>query len=569
MRARVMSGEPFSGFETKRTRKDGSFIDVGISTAPLYDAAGRSVGLVAVYADITERKRAEEQQRAREAAEAASRAKSQFLANMSHELRTPLNAIIGFSELMQEPAMGELNERQSRYVLNVLNSGRHLLQIVNDILDLAKIEAGRLVLDKVSFEVGPAIAEAHRLLEPLAAAKRLDFTLAVGKELPLLVADRAKLKQILYNLVSNAIKFTPEGGRVRTSVTRSTDGAPGVTIAVTDTGIGIKPEDQHRIFLEFEQVDGSYARHQQGTGLGLALTLRLVEAHDGRIWLESAPDWGTTFFVSLPSASPDGVATVPGETTPNGADGRPTVLVIEDDPTASRLVARYLGEAGFDVAFAKTAAEGIAAARQRRPVAITLDVLLPDQDGLELLAQLRADPETKDIPVVVVSVTSNRELGFSLGAAEWLEKPIDGARLVEAVRRALPGAGISLPTVLVIDDNSQMVELLDAVLHNHGCRVLRAYDGATGVETAIAHQPQVIVLDLLMPGLSGFDVVQRLRQNPRTEQIPILISTVKDLTAEDQQRLQGQVRSIVSKSGPDHLVRVLQGLGLVQGGAIA
>jgi PAS domain S-box-containing protein len=556
----LTNGDSLSDVETARLRKDGSRVEVSISTARLHDQAGRLSGVVAVYSDMTERRRASAEQRARETAEAANRAKSQFLANMSHELRTPLNAIIGFSELLDDQAYGELNPRQHKYVTNILSSGRHLLQLINDILDLAKIEAGRLTLDVSEFTIASALEDVQRIVEPLALSKRIAVTVESADDLPPLVADRPKLKQIFYNLVSNAIKFTPEGGKVSVTA-RAADG--GIFISVADTGIGIGSEDLERIFLEFEQVDSSYARHQEGTGLGLALTRRLVELHGGRIWVESVLGHGSTFSFVLPltpAATRPAPRQGPAARLPEPSDRRPVVLVVEDEKAATDLLVDYLSENGYAVAHARNGAEAIELARRLRPAAITLDIILPDTDGLEVLATLRSLPETRDIPVVVVSITDNRELGFSLGAAAWLVKPVDREQFLEAVTRTAPTAGHRSSTVLVVDDEPETVDFLSDLLESRGLRVIGAHDGEQAIRLAREESPDVIVLDLIMPGVNGFDVVQRLRENPKTRDIRILISTVKDLTQDERAQLQGQVQRIVSKSGAEDLLLALQTL---------
>jgi PAS domain S-box-containing protein len=575
LRERVLgNGDSLTDLETVRLRKDGSRVEVSISTARLHDPAGRLAGVVAVYADITERRRATANQRAREAAEAASRAKSQFLANMSHELRTPLNAIIGFSELLEDQAYGDLNERQHKYVTNILSSGRHLLQLVNDILDLAKVEAGRLVVEASEFSVGTALDDVQRIAEPLALAKRIGLTVESCDDLPRLIADRPKVKQILYNLVSNAIKFTPEGGSVVVAA-RAMDHRPkpllppewdaeGIVISVADTGIGIGPDDLERVFLEFEQLDSSYARQQEGTGLGLALTRRLVELHGGRIWVESEVGRGSTFSFVLP-LTPGGPSTDSSlhQTTalPEPSDKRPLVLVVEDEKVGSELLTNYLSKNGYAVVPARNGAEAIDLARQLRPAAITLDILLPDTDGLEVLATLRSLPETREIPVVVVSISDNRELGFSLGAAGWLVKPVDREQFLEVVCQVMPaGVRDRRTTVLVVDDEPETVEFLSDLLESRGFRVLRAGNGEEAVRLALEEVPDAIILDLLMPGMTGFDVVQRLREHPKTRDIRILISTVKDLTQDEREGLRGQVQRIVSKSGAEDLLQALNTL---------
>jgi DNA-binding response OmpR family regulator len=385
---------------------------------------------------------------------------------------------------------------------------------------------------------------------------------------PALFAEEAKFKQIMYNLLSNAIKFTPEGGRVviRAHVVPApnapTDHDEWLVIEVQDDGIGIRPEDQGRIFLEFEQVDGSYSREQQGTGLGLALTRRLVELHGGRIIVESSEGKGSVFTVTMPRVPPSlrtGVDLLEAAGAPPKNDGSPIVLVVEDDPVASELLTHYLTSHGYAVAHACNAAQALESAQRLKPVAITLDILLPDQDGLEVLAQLRALAETERIPVIVVSITDDRELGFSLGASEWLVKPVNRERFLDAVANAVPGAESSSgKTVLVIDDHRETVDLLADTLERRGFRALRAYGGEAGLRLATREVPDAIVLDLVMPDISGFEVARQLQEQDATRAIPIMVFTFKELAAEERAVLNGQVRQIVSKSDTGDLLDAIQ-----------
>ena len=568
LRTRVLHGDSVIGLETQRMRKDGSTIDVSLSYAPLHDRTGRSIGAIIVYQDVTERRLAFEQRQAREAADAANRAKSNFLANMSHELRTPLNAIIGFSELLEDDSFGTLNERQKRYVTNVRTSGNHLLQLVNDILDLAKIESGRLVLEPESINLNTLLHDMQRGLEPLAVAKRQTFLLEIPEELPPVIADRGKVKQILYNLLSNAIKFTKPEGRVgvRAKYSRGEHSQPQVEIAVWDTGIGIAPEDLTRVFLEFEQLDSSYVRQQEGTGLGLALTQRLIEAHGGRIWVESIVEKGSTFTFVLP-ASPVVAASEPVTQPPVRILGqnnqRPLVLVVEDDTTGRELLNHYLVENGYAVAYATTGAEAIELARRLKPAAISLDILLPDEHGLHILSKLRADPETKDIPVVVVSITDDRDLGLSAGAAAWLVKPVQRRQFIEALDRVMPnGKRDGKLVALVVDDDVEAVDLATDILRQRGFEVLQAFGGTEGLTLALERLPSLIILDLSMPGVSGFTVAKQLRANPRTRHTPILVSTALDLSATEREELLRHVQTIVPKSGGKAILEALERLGL-------
>lgn len=542
-------------------------------SAPVFDAAGRVVWSIVAFSDITVRKQAEEElRRAKAAAEAANSAKSDFLAKMSHELRTPLNSIIGFSEMLQDASFGPLNEKQQRYVTNVLTSGRNLLHLINDILDLSKVEAGHVELALSEFDVGMALSEVQTIVGTLVHKKQLNLELEVEAGLPPLRADQSKFKQVLYNLLSNAIKFTPKGGDIRVTARRGSEidareGGQWIEISVADTGIGLRPEDKERIFGEFEQVDSSYTRDQEGTGLGLALSRKLVELHGGWIWVESELGKGSVFRFVLPLtrpiASPESaVAEVPGK----GSQGGPLILVVEDDQPAKELLAHQLANAGYRLAHATTGEQAVTLAKELQPAGITLDILLPDGDGLDVLAKLKSLPTTRDIPVVVVSITQNKELGLSLGAVDWIVKPVNRGQFLAAVRRAFAAhPAKEMATVLVVDDEAPTVELLTDMLGSQGYRVLSASDGRQGIEVARAERPDLIVLDLLMPGATGFEVVRELRTCSELQETPILIFTVKDLSPEERERLRGSVQAIVTKGATGDLLRELARIRPIQG----
>lgn len=524
---------------------------------------------------------------AKDVAEAANRAKSEFLANMSHELRTPMNAIIGFSEILADQTFGELNAKQAKYVNNILTSGRHLLQLINDILDLSKVEAGRMELQCSSFDVGQALRDVITIVKQLAGKKSVALQTEVEPNLPLITADPAKFKQILYNLLSNAIKFTPPEGSVTVKALAAADQqvlGPALRLTVTDTGIGLKKEDQERIFGAFEQADSSYARQQQGTGLGLALTRQLVELHGGRIWVESQGEGrGSTFIVVLPmgAAKPaeaplplqaDSATAESGQQAAGlssvlrqGAQGdrsKPLILIVEDNRQASELLSHYLTEAGYDVVHAFDGEQAVQMAKERRPAAITLDVMLPKKDGFHVLAEIKSTPETQQIPVVIVSITEDRQVGLTLGAADYLTKPVDPERLIRALQQAMAAGGAGTKTVLVVDDDQQTRDLLTQVLESRHYRVLVAAGGRQGIEMALAQHPDVIILDLMMPEVSGFDVVQTVRARPETKDIPIVVFTSKDLTAEERLQLSRGVQAILSKEGKEGLLQALTLLGI-------
>jgi len=474
------------------------------------------------------------------------RLKSQFLANMSHELRTPLNSVIGFSEVLIDGLLGEMPPERKECVENIYASGEHLMALINDILDLSKIEAGRMELSLETFEVEELIQNVRKTVAPMIEEKSQILTIEVAEGLPPLNADRVRVRQVLLNLLSNAHKFTPTGNEITLSC-RMADSAT-VLFSVDDTGVGIKPEDQELIFEEFRQADGTATREVEGTGLGLTISKRLIEMHGGTIWLESTYGEGTTFSFLLPLNGPT-PETQDAEDALTTAELNRKVLIVEDDRQFSNLLSLYLRREGYNPIQHYEGQGVLEQARSLRPALITLDVMLPGEDGWETLQKLKSDPETRDIPVLVISALRNSELALSLGAADYLVKPVDRDALHTVLSR-LPELEQALgqPRILVIDDDAQLIVLLEALLRDEACTLVPAYDGEEGLARARRLQPDGILLDLMMPGMSGFEVLDELKSDERTADIPVIVLTVKSVTSEERKQLNQHIETLMHKS---------------------
>jgi len=476
----------------------------------------------------------------------ANRHKSVFLANMSHELRTPLNAIIGFSELLTDARDGQFDEAtRTRFLSQILTSGKHLLGLINDILDLSKVEAGQMELRLQTVSIADVVDQVVKTVEPLVGKKNIQLQAQVDGAGEVL-ADAGKLKQMLLNLVSNAIKFTPEGGSVSLAASRLKD---TVEISVTDTGIGIAQADQRQIFREFHQVDHGPGRKHEGTGLGLALTKRFAALHGGDVRVESVPEKGSTFTLILPVRA--GVAPAGDHVQPamNGHGAGPLILVVEDDPAAAELLTRQLIAAGYRTEVARTGTEALAKARDLHPAAITLDIILPEVDGWEVMTQLKSDEQTSTIPVVVVSVVDNPELGLALGAIDYFVKPVEAKELIarlNLLRVKKPNGGEV--RVLIVDDEAANRHWLTKALEPAGFTVLPASGGREAIEMAKSLKPDLVLLDLMMPEVTGFDVVEALRADESTRETPIMVLTASNLTKADKRHLNGRVSEILSRS---------------------
>jgi signal transduction histidine kinase/CheY-like chemotaxis protein len=480
----------------------------------------------------------------------ANHHKTVFLANMSHELRTPLNAILGFSELLIDSTNGQFPDAtRKRFLEQIHSSGKHLLGLINDILDLSKIEAGQMELRLQMVSVADVVGQVASTVEPLAAQKQihLEFEAASAGQI---LADEGKLKQMILNLVANAIKFTPEGGTVTIKGARIVD---RLEIVVSDTGIGIAEQDLPRLFMEFQQVDSGTSRKQQGTGLGLALSRSFAILHGGDVRVESELGKGSRFTIDLPfeARSPHLMPKALAESVAKAAGdlSRPLVLVVEDDPAAAELLGRQIERAGFRTEIARTGVEAVAMAKEHKPAAITLDILLPDVDGWEVLTRLKRDEMTSDIPVIVVSVVDNPELGRALGALDYFVKPVEAKELVHRLLsfNFKRKSGDRKTRILVVDDEVANRDWLKEVLEPEGFTVLLAKGGQEAIELAMSRKPDLLMLDLLMPGVNGFDVVAALSGNEGTKAIPIVVLTAKSLTRADIKQLNGHVSTILKR----------------------
>src|SRR5712664_3784571 len=481
--------------------------------------------------------------------------KSQFLANMSHELRTPLNAILGFTQLLHEGEVGPLNDQQRDFLGNVLPSSHHLLRLINDVLDLAKVESGKLDFRPESIDLAQTIGEVGAILRTTAAEKQVRVEIAVDSSIGRVVLDPARLKQVLYNYLSNALKFTPTGGLV--TVRALPEGPEFFRIEVDDTGAGITAEDLRRLFVEFQQLDAGAAKKHGGTGLGLALTKRIVEAQGGTVGVHRTPGAGSVFHAVLPRRMKGELPAVSRPVVAVNAGG-PSILVIEDNATDEVLIVKALTTAGYSVQTATTGAQALVKLREADFDAITLDLLLPDMSGVDLLARMRSESRTADVPVVVLSVVAEKGAVAGFRVTDVLANPLE----VEALLAALRQAGVSPErrgAVLVVDDDESCLKLMEATLGRSGYRTICRRDGEAGLKAAAESPLIAVVLDLIMPHLDGFEFLDRFRRTEAGQRTPVIIWTVKDLTSYDQARLRKTAQAVVMKGsdGAAGLVREL------------
>ena len=570
---RVLAEGKVTNYELTARARDGTLTVVSYNASTFHDRDRVLQGVFAAARDMTEVKLYERAlQQKNVELEDASRMKSEFLANMSHELRTPLNAIIGFSEILRDGLIGDMSKQQRGFIGDIFSSGTHLLSLINDILDLSKVEAGKMLLDLEPVPIASWLRNSLSIVREKAAERRIHLDLAGHEELGVFHADARKVKQVVYNLLSNAVKFTGDGGRVtlhgrrvpRSQVGLLSTGWPGrsfplaendfeefVEISVRDTGMGVDADDLQQLFKPFSQIDSGLARKFEGTGLGLAMVKLLADLHGGSVAVESEVGTGSAFTVWLPVRDGAVEIVVPDAAPIDVLPGERLALIVEDDEKSAELIRVQLEAEGFKVLHAPSAEDALAVAAEQPVSLITLDIMLPDMDGWEFLSRIKQLPDLKRIPVVIISIVADTDRGSALGASAVMQKPISRKDLYDSLTDLglLPLTDSEPLKVLVADDDPSAVELIAVRMTDMPVTLLRAYGGREAIDIAQRELPQLIVLDLMMPEVNGFDVVEALQANAETAHIPVLVVTAKRITDDDRSRLNGYVTTILEKTG--------------------
>jgi PAS domain S-box-containing protein len=549
--------------ETTILDSTGREIPVLISGSVMTDALGRTVGIVCVAHDITLRKKGEEELRvAKDAAEQANQAKSSFLANMSHELRTPLNAILGYSEMLREEAQDLGQDDFIPDLTKIHSAGKHLLGLINDVLDLSKIEAGKMELYIEPVEMRQLVDDVAATVHPMVEKNGNHLEVVCPPEAGSASTDVTKVRQALLNLLSNASKFTKKG-KITFSVARDTRlDKEWLTFSVQDSGIGMTEEQMGKLFQAFSQADASTTRKYGGTGLGLAISRKFCQMMGGDITVTSEPGKGSCFTILMPAqvVDPKKVTLQVEEEVASITVEGSSVLVIDDDPSVRDLVKRSLSKEGLSVITAANGEEGLELARKHRPDVITLDVQMPGMDGWEVLKALKSDPSLREIAVVMMTNIDEKSTGYSLGAAEYMTKPIDRDRLIDVLKKFRDKS--STRPVLVVEDDGAIREIVRRALSQEGLRVLEAANGREALERLEESPPSLILLDLMMPELDGFGFIDELRRREDWSKIPVVVLTAKDISIEERSRLSGYTTAVLLKTGQsqDALIREMRDL---------
>ncbi|MCQ6557111.1 hybrid sensor histidine kinase/response regulator [Paenibacillus mendelii] len=565
MWATIKQGRVWKG-EVKNRAKDGSEYWMNTTIVPFLGSDGKPRQFISIRTDITDRvkaeaalaERTEQLARARDEAIRASLIKSQFLANMSHELRTPLNAIIGYSEMLQEEAedMGESVFVED--LAKISKAGNHLLALINDILDISKIEAGKMDLHPESCSLPDLIHDVMMTIRPLVESKGNHIQTTCKEEADITV-DVTKLRQVLINLLSNANKFTDTGSILFEVYKEDRFNLSGYAFRVQDTGIGMTPDQLKKLFQPFTQADASTTRKYGGTGLGLAISQRFIHLMGGDIRVESEFGVGTTFTCWLPDSTEDpkeSPAHSDVSNQPTDDNGQVNILLIDDEVFNRDLMERYLARTGWTLAYADNGAEGLKLAKSLRPKVICLDILMPSMDGWSVLSALKNDPELADIPVVIWSMTSDRQLGYTLGVSEYLTKPVERERLIKVMEKYIEKR--SEHQVLVIEDDSTATEFMTKLLLREGYSVAHAGNGRLALEQLSKEIPSLILLDLMMPEMDGFQFIAEMRKQKDWNSVPIVVMTAKTITAEERQMLNRHVTNIMQKGSLDYSTLVAE-----------
>jgi PAS domain S-box-containing protein len=536
------------------TRPNGKAAHFMISRGSLEFRGGQAI--IATFVDITDRVNAEvELRHAKEAAESASKVKSAFLANMSHELRTPLNAIIGYSEILVEDATDRGDEASIGDLQKIQGAGKHLLSLINDILDLSKIEAGRMDVYLEQVFLSRLVDEVKTIVEPMVMKNGNRLVIECPQNIGSLRTDLTKLKQSLINILSNAAKFTKQGDVIlKISRMAGADGVSRVTFSVSDSGIGMNEEQLGRLFQAFTQADSSTTRNFGGTGLGLTITRHFCTMLGGSIDVASKPGKGSTFTIVLPDQTLKQAAAAGAMRAAKGVLGNVVaspsavnVLVVDDDPAVHDVLSMTLDKEGYNLIHAKDGIEALEIMRKTRPDVVTLDVMMPQMDGWSVLGIMKSDPDLEDIPVIMLTIVDDRNLGFSLGASEFMTKPVDRAKLVALLRKFAPTVHDGL--VLIVDDDRDTRQVIKSTVEGEGLRTAEAANGRIALDWLESNpRPGLVLLDIMMPEMDGFEFLERIRERDEFAQLPIVVLTAKELTENERRFLAERTILVLSKS---------------------